>query len=112
MTFKLTKYERSLRKNSTKAEALLWSKIRSRQLEGIKFRRQQSIENYIVDFVTFEKRIIIELDGGQHADQKREDQMRDKLLSENGFTVLRFWNNDVFKDIDSVLEIIRRNCLK
>ena len=110
MTSKLIKHAKSLRKNFTKAEALLWNKIRSRQLEGIKFRRQQPIENYIVDFISFEKRIIIELDGGQHADQKREDQKRDKLLSENGFTVLRFWNNHVLKDINAVLEMIRRNC--
>jgi len=112
MTSKLTKHAKILRKNSTKAEALLWSKIRSRQLEGIKFRRQQPIENYIVDFVCFEKKVIIELDGGQHAEQKTKDQMRDNRLAEDGFTVLRFWNNDVLENIDAVLEIIRRKCLK
>jgi very-short-patch-repair endonuclease len=62
--------------------------------------------------VSFEKHIIIELDGGQHADQKTKDQLRDKRLTENGFTVLRFWNNDVLGNIDAVLEVIRRNCLK
>ena len=108
MTTKITKNAKSLRKNATKAETLLWSKIRSRQLEGIKFRRQQPIENYIVDFVCFEKRIIIELDGGQHANQKQKDQQRDNRLTADGFTVLRFWNNDVLEKIDAVLEIIRR----
>ena len=112
MTSKLTKHTKSLRKNATRAETLLWNRIRSRQIEGIKFRRQQPIENYIVDFVTFEKRIIIELDGGQHANQKHKDQQRDKRLTADGFTVLRFWNNDVLENINAVLEIIRRNCLK
>ena len=110
MASNLTKHAKSLRKNSTKAETLLWSRIRSRQLEGIKFRRQQPIENYIVDFVSFEERIIIELDSGQHADLKQKDQRRDKRLTENGYTVLRFWNNDVLENIDAVLEIILRNC--
>ena len=110
MSSKLTKNAKSLRKNATKAETVLWSKIRSRQLEGIKFRRQQPIDNYIVDFVSFEKKIIIELDGGQHADQKAKDQTRDQRLEEDGFTVLRFWNNDVLENFDAVLEIIRRNC--
>ena len=110
MTSKLIKHARSLRKNATKAEALLWRKIRSRNLEGVKFRRQQPIDNYIVDFISFDIRIIIELDGGQHADQKKRDQKRDKRLTENGFTVLRFWNNDVLENIDAVLETIRQHC--
>jgi len=112
MSSKLTKHAKSLRKNATKAVTLLWSKIRAKQLEGIKFRRQQPIGTYIVDFVSFEKHIIIELDGGQHADQRPKDHLRDKRLTENGFTVLRFWNNDVLENIDAVFEIIRRNCLK
>ena len=110
MPSKLTKHAKSLRKNATKAETLLWSRIRSRQLEGIKFRRQQPIDNYIVDFVSFETQIIIELDGGQHADQKAKDQVRDQRLEEDGFTVLRFWNNEVLENFDAVFEIIRRNC--
>jgi very-short-patch-repair endonuclease len=61
--------------------------------------------------VSYEKRIIIELDGGQHANQKKKDQMRDKRLKEDGFKILRFWNNDVLEDIDAILEIIKRNCL-
>ena len=106
MTSNLIKHSKSLRKNSTKAEKILWSKIRASQLEGIKFRRQQPIENYIVDFVSFEKRLIIELDGGQHSTNKAKDRKRDALLVEKGFIVLRFWNNEVFENLDGVLGII------
>ena len=112
MTSKLTKHAKILRKNSTKAETLLWSRLRSKQLGGIKFRRQQPIGNYIVDFVSFEKRIIVELDGGQHATEKKRDRIRDERLTEDRFTVLRFWNNDVLENIDAVLEIIRKKCLQ
>jgi very-short-patch-repair endonuclease len=112
MTTNLTKYAKKLRKNATAAENLLWSKLRARQMEGIKFRRQQPIENYIVDFVSFEKRIVIELDGGQHAAAKARDVKRDSLLAENGFRVLRFWNNEVFENIEGALEVIRRKCLE
>ena len=111
MTSNLIKNARKLRKNSTRAESLLWSKLRARQIEGIKFRRQQTIRNFIVDFVSFEKRIIIELDGGQHAQAKKKDSKRDKLLTENGFTVLRFWNNDIFKNLEGVLEVVRKKCV-
>jgi very-short-patch-repair endonuclease len=100
MTAKLTKYARRLRRNSTQAEALLWSRIRGRQIEGIKFRRQQPIENFIVDFISFEKRIVVELDG------------RDRLLTENGFTVFRFWDNQVFENLEGVLEVIRKKCMQ
>lgn len=91
---------------------MLWQHLRSRQLEGLKFRRQQPIDNYIVDFVCLEKRIIIEVDGGQHAVEKGKDIKRDDYLEKNGFRVLRFWNNDVLTNINGTLEIIRRNCLK
>lgn len=111
MTSNLTKYAKKLRKNPTRAETILWNKLRSKQLEGAKFRRQQPIETYIVDFVSFEKRVIIELDGGQHANQELKDEQRDNRLAEDGFKVLRFWNNDVLENIDAVLEIIKRNCL-
>jgi len=101
-----TKKARKLRKNATRAESLVWSKLRAKQINGVKFRRQQPIGNYIVDFVSFEKKIIIELDGGQHARAKKKDSKRDKLLSENGFTVLRFWNNDVLKNPDGVIHML------
>ena len=112
MAPKLTHFAKRLRKNCTKAEGLLWSRLRAKQMHGIKFRRQQPIESYIVDFVSFEKRIVIELDGGQHAVDKEKDKQRDKFLTKNGFRVLRFWDNEVFNNIDGVLEVIMRECLK
>ena len=112
MTNRLTKLAKTLRKNSTHVETLLWQKLRARQLEGIKFRRQQPIEDFIVDFVSFEKRVIIELDGGQHAENSEKDSQRDRLFEESGFTVLRFWNNEVLENLDGVLEKIRETCLK
>jgi very-short-patch-repair endonuclease len=112
MTSRLTKLAKTLRKNATHVEALLWKKLKARQFEGIKFRRQQPIEDFIVDFVSFEKRIIIELDGGQHAENRQRDRERDRLLTEAGFKVLRFWNNEVQENLDGVLERIRENCLR
>ena len=112
MTSRLTKFAKSLRKEATDVETLLWQKLRSRQVEGIKFRRQQPIEDFIVDFVSFEKRVIVELDGGQHAEQQYKDSDRDRFLEQQGFMVLRFWNNEVLKNTDGVLEVIREACLK
>ena len=80
-------------------------------MEGLKFRRQQPIDNYIVDFICFENRIIIEVDGGQHADENNKDRERDSYLQQFGFKVLRFWNNDVLQNTNEVSEIIRENCL-
>lgn len=107
----LTKYAKSLRQNATDAEKILWHHLRARQIEGIKFRRQQPIENYIVDFVSFETRLVVELDGGQHAGDKKKDQQRDRFLNDNGFRVLRFWNHEVSENIDGVLQEIRKACL-
>jgi very-short-patch-repair endonuclease len=90
MPSRLTKHAKTLRKNATHAENILWNRLRDRQIEGLKFRRQQPIENVIVDFVNFEKRIVIEVDGGQHAIEKNKDWKRDKLLKDTGFKVLRF----------------------
>ena len=112
MPTRLTTFAKSMRMNPTDAEALLWNRLRSRQIEGIKFRRQQSIDNFIVDFVTFEKRLVIELDGGQHAESSKEDSERDQHLLASGFRVLRFWNNEVLQNIGGVLETIRRECLR
>ena len=112
MTSRLTNIARQLRKNQTEAESILWNRLRSRQIAGTKFRRQQPIENYIVDFVSLKKRIIIELDGGQHAEGRKRDNARDKILEGNGFKVLRFWNNEVFENLEGVLEVIRQECMK
>ena len=82
-----------------------------KQMEGLKFRRQQPIDNYIVDFVCFDNRIIIEVDGGQHADENNKDIERDAYLQQFGFKILRFWNNEVLQNTNGVLEIIRESCL-
>jgi very-short-patch-repair endonuclease len=108
----LNSFAKELRNNSTDAERLPWRYLRNGQLEGIKFRRQQPIETYIIDFVAFDKRIVIELDGGQHAENTEYGEHRDACLRRNGFIVLRFWNNDVFENIVGVLEVIRLRCLE
>jgi very-short-patch-repair endonuclease len=99
---------RHLRKNMTDEERRLWWELRHRQLQGCKFRRQAPIGPYIADFVSFERKLIIELDGGQHAEQTEEDATRTKWLTEQGFTVLRFWSHQVLEELDSVLEAIWR----
>jgi len=99
-------FAKHLRNNSTASERHLWRYLKNRQINGTKFRRQQRIGNYIVDFVSFEKNIIIELDGGQHTIFEKKDKIRDKWLEEEGYKVLRFWDNDVFRNIGGVLERI------
>lgn len=102
---------RLLRSNCTQAEAKLWHFLRHSQIEGGKFRRQQVIENYIVDFASFSPKLVIELDGGQHQEQRSYDARRDECLRRNGFNVLRFWDHEVFENIEGVLETIRTHCL-
>ncbi|MBI4281097.1 endonuclease domain-containing protein [Candidatus Uhrbacteria bacterium] len=104
---KLTTLARKLRQKSTEVEQTLWRYLRAKQCDSYKFRRQQPIGKYIVDFVCFEKKLIIELDGGQHFEQLIEDQQRDDWLKEQGFIVLRFWNNDLFENREGVYETIR-----
>lgn len=102
----LKELARNLRKNSTDAERKLWCFLRNRQIAGYKFRRQVVIEPYIVDFVCFEKKLIIELDGGHHLLQKDEVQLRDYSLKKKGYSILRFWNDDVLSKTESVTETI------
>jgi very-short-patch-repair endonuclease len=90
----------------TDAERHLWSHLRRRQIAEAKFPRQACIGRYIVDFVCFEKKLVIELDGGQHAEQVEYDEQRTNWLTSQGFRVLRFWNHEVFEDLDAVLEVI------
>jgi very-short-patch-repair endonuclease len=101
---------RTLRKNMTDAERVLWQCLRNRQLAGYKFRRQKPIGSYIVDFVCIEKKIIIEVDGGQHALQQEYDSERSDYLKRKGYKILRFWNHDVLKEKDAVLDRIHK-CL-
>jgi very-short-patch-repair endonuclease len=98
---------RDLRRAMTEAEKRLWNRLRNRQLCGIKFKRQVPMDRYIVDFVSAEAKLIIELDGSQHADSKR-DVVRDRRLESMGYLVLRLWNNDVLTNTDGVLETIAR----
>ena len=102
---------RGLRKRQTNAERALWSKLRNKQIEGVKFRRQQAIGPYIVNFVSLERKLIIEIDGGQHNERKvrGKDQEREEWLKEKGYQTLRFWNNDVLTNIEGVLERIKEN---
>ena len=93
---------RQLRKNPTEAESFLWSHLRYRQLDPHKFRRQHPIGTYVVDFACLEKLLIIEIDGGHHALQVSQDWVRSKWLQSQGFVVLRFWNNQVLQEIESV----------
>ncbi|RAP37081.1 ATP-dependent helicase HrpA [Legionella quinlivanii] len=102
---KLKQRARNLRKNSTDAERHLWYYLRANRL-GFKFKRQAPIGTYIVDFLCFERRLIIELDGGQHMDSQIYDIKRTDWLRAHGFRVFRFWNNEVFQQTESVLEII------
>ena len=98
---------RELRKQSTDAERFLWSRLRDRRLMGLKFKRQCPIGSYIVDFVCKERNLVIEIDGGHHQEQRASDQSRTEWLSSSGYSVIRYWNNQVLEDIDSVLELIR-----
>lgn len=101
-------FARYLRKAQTDAEQLLWRKLRNRQFLGIKFRRQQPIGDFIVDFVSFEKRLIVEVDGGQHneAGYLYRDCLRTRFLEDCGFTVVRFWNNEIMDNLNEVLETL------
>jgi very-short-patch-repair endonuclease len=104
----LISFAKQLRRNSTDAERLLWSRLRARRFFDSKWKRQQSLGSYIVDFVCFESRVVIELDGGQHASNKDADVKRDAWLRGEGFVVLRFWNNEVLGNLEGVLVIIAR----
>ena len=102
---------RKLRKNQTDCENRLWLRINRKQL-GVKFRRQYVVANrYIVDFICLESKLIIELDGGQHCDNK-DDVVRNSCLQNMGFEVLRFWNSDVIDNIEGCLEVICKKIKK
>ena len=100
---------RKLRRNPTEAERQLWSRLRSHQLDGYKFRRQVPLGPYVADFACLAARLVIEIDGGRHAWRADEDTARTAWLESNGFRVLRFWNNDVLGNAEGVLETIRQS---
>jgi len=97
---------RILRSNLTDAEKLLWRHLRRKQIAGIKFRRQHPVGRYVVDFTCLQKRLAIEVDGGQHAEMQPHDRQRDAYLAKQGFRAMRFWNNEVLGNIDGVMEQI------
>ena len=96
---------RTLRKNQTDAERMLWRALRAKQVQGCRFRRQHSIGPYIADFICLERKLIVELDGGQHGlpGEAARDAPRDAWLQERGYHVARFWNEDVYKNLNGVL---------
>ena len=104
----LTLFVRNLRRKQTEAEKMLWARLRNREMTGTKFRRQQPIGSYVVDFVSFERKLIVEIDGGQHNDReaREKDEQRTAWLNEKGYRVLRFWNNEVLTSTNGVLEQI------
>jgi len=95
------KHARAMRTDATKAENLLWQALRRNQLEGLTFRRQYPLDGYILDFVCFRPKLIVEVDGGQHS-ESASDARRDAHFRENGFAVFRFWNDDVIRNLDGV----------
>jgi adenine-specific DNA-methyltransferase len=102
---------RKLRKSSTDAELRLWLQLKNRNLGGCKFRRQHPIPPYIVDFACIDQNLIVELDGGQHVEQIALDASRTAFLESKGFRVIRFWNHDVLKQTDAVLQEILRQLI-
>ena len=95
-----------LRRELTPAEIKLWAYLRGNKLNGVNFRRQHAIGNFIIDFVSIKKRLAIELDGSQHLEQEEYDVERTKYLESQGYKIVRFWNNQVMNDIESVIRAI------
>lgn len=104
----ITVNARLLRKDMTDVERLLWSRLRGEQL-GVKFRRQHPFLNYVLDFVCLELKLVVELDGSQHADAISYDEERTKRLNDADYVVLRFWNNQVIEELENVAEEIYRH---
>lgn len=99
-------WAREMRSGMTDAEALLWKLLRNRRLAAAKFRRQHPMGRYILDFYCVEKKLCIELDGGQHGEAIAYDQLRDQWLQGQGIRILRFWNNQMLMETEGVLEMI------
>jgi len=107
-----TERARRLRRDSTDVELLLWRRLRDRQIDELKFRRQEPVLGFTVDFVCHEHNLVIELDGGQHAAAATRDERRTRMLEQAGFRVLRFWNGDVIENLDGVVEAIRAGAVR
>ena len=98
---------RRLRKTPTEAEMRLWFRLRRKRIDGRRFRRQVPLGSYVVDFACLEAKLVVEVDGGQHAERIDADAARTAWLEGRGYRVLRFWNNDVLANTDGVIETIR-----
>ena len=109
MSFDKIQTARVLRKGATEAEKVIWEKLRRKNIKGLKFRRQHPVGKYIVDFICLEKKLIVEIDGGQHSGNK-EDLVRDEWLKREGYKVVRIWNHEALKNTDAVLEFIYGMC--
>ncbi|VWX52112.1 endonuclease domain-containing protein [Novosphingobium sp. 9U] len=103
-----TARSRELRRDATEAERKLWRAISARKLAGFRFNRQFPVGQYICDFASRERRLVIEIDGGQHAMNKEYDERRTQFLEQQGYTVIRFWNSDVLDNLEGVLIRIKR----
>src|SRR5450432_3280954 len=106
MKERLLPFAKAMRRQPTDAEATLWKHLRAGRLLSFKFKRQQPIGSYIVDFVCFEQALVVEVDGGQHVERMAADVERSRWLEGEGFRVLRFWNDEVLQRGDDVLELI------
>jgi very-short-patch-repair endonuclease len=101
----LTKFARQMRCEPTVAELKFWYQVRDRRLEGFKFKRQIPVGPYIADFICIERRLIVEIDGGQHSESEH-DRKRDAFLTSEGYRVLRFWNADVLTNMEGVIDMV------
>jgi lysyl-tRNA synthetase class 2 len=99
-----TEPARRLRRNQTDAERVLWFRLRDRRLAGLKFKRQVPIDRFVVDFLCADAKLIVELDGGQHDQDRERDANRTRVLEAMGYLVLRYWNHDVMRNTDGVLQ--------
>ncbi len=104
------KRAKELRQEMTEVEEILWAELRNRQLENLKFRRQHPLAQYIVDFYCAKHKLIVELDGGIHKQQKEYDAERSRYLEQHGYRVIRFWNHEVENSLSKVLEAIASKC--
>ena len=104
----LQEYAREMRHEATDAEHWLWQQLRDRRLLGVKFRRQVPIGHYIVDFVCKERRLVVEIDGSQHHEEQGYDEHRTAFLEQQGYRVVRYWNNEVLAQGEAVLEDLIR----
>jgi very-short-patch-repair endonuclease len=101
-----------LRNDLTLAEKHLWNYLKLKQIDGVRFRRQHAIGQYVVDFCSVKTKLVIELDGSQHIDQEDYDHERTQFLRSKGFRVIRFWNNDVISNINGVMQVIEEELKK